>query len=53
MAISSGNTAAKIFYVTWRDHMIKGSGDFMGENSLLHILRPTKLVTIDIVLMDI
>ena len=33
----SSDTAAKIFYVTLQEHVIKGSGDLMGENSRLHI----------------
>ena len=50
---ASGDTSAKIFYVTLQDHVIKGSGDFMEGNSLLHIPTLPKLIAIDIVLMDI
>ena len=32
----SSDTAAKIFYATLQEHVIKGSGDFMGENSPLY-----------------
>ena len=45
-------TAAKIFYLTLKDHN-KGSGDFMEENSLLYIPTLPKLIIINIVLMDI
>ena len=37
MSCGSSDTAAKIFYVTLQDHVVKGSG-FMEGNSSLHIL---------------
>ena len=49
----SSNTGVKTFYGTLQYHVIKGSGDFMEENSSLFIPTLTKLVAIDIVLMDI
>ena len=49
----SSDTAAKIFYVTLQDYVIKGSGDFMEGNSSLHIPILPKLIVIDIVLMHI
>ena len=50
---SSSDTAAKIFFVTLQDHIIKRSGDFMGRNYSLYIPTLTKLVAVDIVLMNI
>ena len=50
---SSSDTAAKIFFVTLQDHIIKRSGDFMGGNYSLYIPTLTKLVAVDIVLMNI
>ena len=49
----SSDTAAKIVYVTFQDHVIKGSGDFKEGNSSLQIHTLPKLIAIDIVLMDI
>ena len=49
----SRDTAAKIVYVTLQDIENKGSADFMEENSSLYIPNLPKLITIDIVLMDI
>ena len=34
---SSNDTAAKLFYVTLQDYVIKGSEDFMKGNSSLYI----------------
>ena len=48
----SSDIAAKIFYVTLQDYMIKGSGDFMKRNSLMYIHTLPKLTAIDFVLMD-
>ena len=42
-----------MFYVTLQDHLIEGSGDFMERNSSLYISTLPKLITMDIVLMDI
>ena len=50
---SSIDTASKIFYVTLKDHVIKGSGDFIEGNSSLYIPTLPKLKVIAIVLMDI
>ena len=50
---SSRDTAAKIFYVTLQDHVIKGSGGFMEGNSSLYIPVLPKLVAIVIMLMNI
>ena len=50
---SSSDTAAKIFYVTLQDHVIKESGNFMEGNSSLYIPTLPTLIAIDIVLMDI
>ena len=44
----SSDTAAKIIYVTFQDHVIKGSVDFMEGNSLLYIPTQSKLIAIDI-----
>ena len=49
----SSDAAAKIFYVTLQDYVIKGSSDFMEENSSLYIPTLPKLIAINIVLMDI
>ena len=49
----SSDTATKIFYMTLQDHGIKGSGDFMEEDSLLYIPTLPKLIAINFVLMDI
>ena len=49
----SSDTAAKIFYVTLQDYMIKGSADFMEGNSSLYIPTQPILMVIDIVLMNI
>ena len=49
----SSDKAAKIVYVTLREHLIKESGDFMEGNSSLCILTLPKLITIDIEVMDI
>ena len=50
---SSSDTAAKLFYVTLQDHMIKRSANFTEWNSsfLIHILLILKAM--DIVLLDI
>ena len=48
----SGDKAAKIYYMTLQDHVIKGSGDFMDVNSQLYVPNLPKLIAIDIVLMD-
>ena len=37
----------------FQDHLIKGSGDFIEENSSFFIYIQTKLIVIDIVVMDI
>ena len=50
---SSSDTAAKIFYVTLQDHVIKESGNFVEGNSSLYIPTLPTLIAIDIVLMDI
>ena len=47
----SSDTEAKIFYVTFHDHVIKGSGEFMEGNSTLYILTFPILIAIDIMLM--
>ena len=39
--------------MTLQDHGIKGSGDFMEEDSLLYIPTLPKLIAINFVLMDI
>ena len=39
--------------MTLQDHLIKGSGDFMEQNSSLYIPTLPKLIAIDIVLVDI
>ena len=49
----SSNTVAKIVYVTLRDHVIKGSDDFMVENSSLYIPILPKVIVLDIVFVDI
>ena len=49
----SGDTAAKLFYANLQYHVIKGSGNSMERNSLVHISTIPKLTSIDIVLMDI
>ena len=49
----SSDTAAKIVYMTLQDHVIKGFDDFMGRNSSLYIPTLSKLITINIVLMDV
>ena len=49
----SSDKAAKIVYVTLREHLIKESGDFMEGNSSLYIPTLPKLIAIDIELMDI
>ena len=46
------DTEAKIFYMTLRDHMIKGSSDFVERSSSLYIPTLPKLINIDIVLMN-
>ena len=48
----SSDTATKIFYMTLQDHGIKGSGDFMEEDSL-YIPTLPKLIAINFVLIDI
>ena len=47
------DTAAKIVYVNFEDHVIKGSDGFIEGNSSLHIPNLLKLTAIEIVLMDI
>ena len=47
------DTAPEIFYVTLQEHMIKGFDDFMEGNSSLYIPTLSKLIAIDIVLLDI
>ena len=42
-----------IFYVTLQDYVIEWSGAFIGGNSSWHIAKLPKLITIDIVLIDI
>ena len=49
----SSDTAAKIFYATLQEHVIKGSGDFMGENSPCIPPLCQKLIAINVVLKDI
>ena len=49
---SSSNTGAKIFYVALKEHVVKGSGDFIEGNSSMYISTLLKLIAIDIVLMD-
>ena len=39
--------------LTSQDHVIKMSGDFIGEGSLSYVTTLTNLVTIDIVIGDI
>ena len=48
----SNDTAVKVVYMTLQDHVIKGTGDFMKEKSLLYIPTLFKLIAIDIVLVD-
>ena len=48
----SADNAAKIFYRTLQDHMIKGFVDFVEGSSSLHIPTLPKFLAIDIVLMD-
>ena len=50
---SSSNTTAKILQVALQNHVIKGSGDFMKEKSLLHFPALPKLIAIDILLVNI
>ena len=52
-SVSSGTAAKILILVTFQDHMIKGSGDFMEGNSTLYIPFLPKLIAIDIVLMAI
>ena len=49
----SSDTAAKLFYVTLQDYVIKESGDFMEGNSWLYIPTVSKLIAIGIALIDI
>ena len=49
----SRDTAAKIIYMTLQDYVMKGSGAFMEGKSSLCIPTLSKLISIDIVLMDI
>ena len=51
--VGSSDTAAKIVYMTLREHLIKKSGDFLEGNSTLYIPTLPKLIAIDIELMDI
>lgn len=48
----SADNAAKIFYRTLQEHVIKGFVDFVERSSSLHIPSLPKLLAIDIVLMD-
>ena len=49
----SSDRAVNIFLLTFQDHLIKGSGDFMEESSSLYIpILPTFVAT-NIVLIDI
>ena len=43
----------QIFLVTWQDHLIKGSCNFMGGSSSLHIPTLPSLVTIGTAVVDI
>ena len=49
----SSDATGKTVYVTLQDHVIKGSSDFMEENSSLYIPTLPKLIAIYIVLMDV
>ena len=49
----SSDTAAKIVYMILQEHMIKGTGDFMEESSLLYTPSLPRLIPIDVDLMDI
>ena len=49
----SKDKAAKIYYVTFKDQIIKESNDFMEGSSSLYIPTLPKLVARDIALMDI
>ena len=46
----SSDKAAKAFYMTLQDYVIKNSGDFMEQNYSLYIPTLPKLIAIDIVL---
>ena len=49
----SSDAADKIFYITLQDHAIKGFGYFMKGNFSLYISTMSKLIALDIVLIDI
>ena len=49
----SNDTAAKVFFMTLNDQMIKQSGEFVEGNSFMYIPTGTKFIERDIVLIDI